>query len=345
MFLTLTCDSYGKVRTDGTPVDPDGYDYRRAARDAIHFGKLVDRFIQNLRRVAGYDVQYFASVEPQRRLAPHLHMAMRGTIPRADLRLIAAATYHHVWWPSTDQPVYIERYPEWDENAGAYLDPDTREPLVSWDEALDAIGDDDEPAHVVRFGPQVNAQGVLAGSPDADRCVNYLAKYLTKSIADCHDPGTDAQRAHVERLSAMLRYEPCSPMCANWLRYGVQPKNARAGMRPGCCRGKAHKRTHLGYGGRRVLVSRRWSGKTLAEHKQDRREWVAQLLGVDLKQDDTTAYVWQLAQPTDDDVPPITHRLMTAVAQRATWRQQIDAARAAPPPTPDLSAIDGREAA
>jgi hypothetical protein len=53
MFLTLTCDSYGRVNADGTPVDPDSYDYRRAARDAIHFPKLVDRFSQNLRRAVG----------------------------------------------------------------------------------------------------------------------------------------------------------------------------------------------------------------------------------------------------------------------------------------------------
>lgn len=26
MFLTLTCDGYGKVRDDGTPADPASYD-------------------------------------------------------------------------------------------------------------------------------------------------------------------------------------------------------------------------------------------------------------------------------------------------------------------------------
>lgn len=36
MFLTLTCDGYGKVTGDGTPVDPASYDYQRAARDALH---------------------------------------------------------------------------------------------------------------------------------------------------------------------------------------------------------------------------------------------------------------------------------------------------------------------
>jgi len=48
LFLTLTCPSYGKVTSDGTPADPDGYDYPRAARDALHFAALFDRFIQNL---------------------------------------------------------------------------------------------------------------------------------------------------------------------------------------------------------------------------------------------------------------------------------------------------------
>lgn len=106
LFLTLTLDSYGRVRSDGTPVDSDTYDFARAARDALHFSKLVDRFVQNLRRFVGYDVQYFAAVEPQRRLAPHLHMAIRGTISRAELRQVVAATYHQVWWPSTDRVVF-----------------------------------------------------------------------------------------------------------------------------------------------------------------------------------------------------------------------------------------------
>ncbi|WP_344409245.1 replication initiator, partial [Actinomadura nitritigenes] len=158
IFLTLTLDSYGRVRSDGTPVDPATYDYKRAARDALHFSKLVDRFVQNLRRFVGYDVQYFATVEPQRRLAPHLHMAIRGTISRAELRQVVAATYHQVWWPSTDRVVYSgDRLPVWDDAAGengGYLDPTTGEVLPTWDDALDAIGldDDAEPLHVMRFG-------------------------------------------------------------------------------------------------------------------------------------------------------------------------------------------------
>ena len=106
MFLTLTCPSYGRVESDGTPADPDPYDYQRAARDALHFAALFDRFVQNLRRFLGYDVQYFAAVEPQRRLAPHIHIAMRGTLSRTELRQVVAATYHQVWWPDTsDRPL------------------------------------------------------------------------------------------------------------------------------------------------------------------------------------------------------------------------------------------------
>jgi hypothetical protein len=42
----------------------------------------------NLRRYVSYDLQYFAAIEPQRGLAPHVHIAMRGTIARAELRRV-----------------------------------------------------------------------------------------------------------------------------------------------------------------------------------------------------------------------------------------------------------------
>jgi hypothetical protein len=242
MFLTLTCDSYGKVLDDGTPADPGSYDYTRAARDAIHFAALLDRFIQNLRRVLGYEAQYFGGVEPQKRLAPHIHLAVRGSVPRPLLRQVLAATYHQVWWPSTDTIRFAgDQLPVWDEGSGNYLDPATGELLQAWDDALDAIGPADQPQHVARFGAQFDAEGVLAGSKDANRCIGYLTKYLTKQVAECHVPETDAQQAHADRLAKALRYEPCSPTCANWLRFGIQPKNARPGLIPGACKGKAHR--------------------------------------------------------------------------------------------------------
>ena len=97
--------------------------------------------MQNLRRYLGYEVQYFAAVEPQRRLAPHVHIAMRGTVSRAELRRVLAATYHQVWWPSTTTVKYDgDELPVWDEATGNYLDPATGEVLPTWDQALDAIG-------------------------------------------------------------------------------------------------------------------------------------------------------------------------------------------------------------
>ncbi len=307
MFLTLTCDSYGRVHKDGTPVDPASYDYRRAARDAIHFPKLIDRFWQNLRRAVGWDVQYFATLEPQRRLAPHLYAAIRGTVPRAMLRLVAAATYHQVWWPSADRPVYDDhRLPVWDDTAGGYVDPDTGTPLLSWEDALDGIGEDDEPAHVVRFGPQLRADGVTANTATTGRMIGYLTKYLTKSLDACHDIASDPQRRHVDRLADALRHEPCSPTCANWLRYGIQPRNARPGLVPGRCKGKVHRREALGFGGRRVLVSRRWSGKTLTDHRHDRVAFIrAQLETLGHTGDGpagepaTDRTAWQLLRPGD----------------------------------------------
>jgi hypothetical protein len=326
LFVTLTCPSYGRVCQDGTPADPDGYDYTQAARDALHFAALFDRFIQNLRRFTGYDLQYFAAIEPQRRLAPHIHIAIRGTISRAELREVIAATYHQVWWPCTDTIEYdSNRLPAWDENIGTYLDPDTGEILPTWDQALDAITGQDEPQHVTWFGERFDAQGVLAGSPDASRCIGYLTKYLTKHVSDCHQAASDAQAAHAARLADALRYEPCSPTCANWLRYGIQPKNARPGLRPGSCKGKAHRREYLGYAGRRVLVSRKWSGKTLADHRADRKAWLTGMLG--LPATDPRRYTWEQVKPGDLDHMPNGQRLLHVVADRIQWQTALEQAR------------------
>lgn len=360
MFVTLTLPSYGPVHTDdGTPLDPDRYDYRSAARDAIHIPKLLDRWVQNFRRVAGYDAQYFATLEPQRRLAPHAHIAIRGTIPRALLAQVTAATYHQVWWPPTDTVVYDDPLP-WDDDLGGYYDPATGAALPTWDEALDTLDHDAtsepaEPLHVLRFGAQLDVKGLLAGTPEADRRIGYLCKYLTKHVSGCHgDDLTDRQIAHIDRLHAELRHEPCSPTCANWLRYGIQPKNARPGLQPGYCRGKAHTREHLGLGGRRVLVSRRWSGKTLADHRWDRRAFVAAALSHLTGLPGTDSDETQLAELTDsyrsleapgrlewrpahrdDPIPSQSTRLLHAIARRHKWRAHYERALALARGEPD----------
>ena len=46
LFVTVTLDSYGRVLADGSPINPAEYDYKRAAKDAIHFSKAIDRLVQ-----------------------------------------------------------------------------------------------------------------------------------------------------------------------------------------------------------------------------------------------------------------------------------------------------------
>jgi hypothetical protein len=184
MFITLTLPSYGReVRGEGVPVDPGRYDYRRAALDAMHFSKLVDRWVQNLRRGAGFKVQYFAAIEPQRRLAPHVHVAMRGAIERRVIRQVTRGTYFQLWWPSFDVPLYVHRSPVFLD--GIYCDPDTHQELKTWEQALAELDQDTDarPAHMMRLGAQVDVKGILAGSADADRTIGYLTKYLAKSMA------------------------------------------------------------------------------------------------------------------------------------------------------------------
>jgi hypothetical protein len=372
MWLTLTLDSYGPVhsipqsrpcpcrrRHDsddpllGTPVNPNTYDYRRAAWDAVHFPRLLDRMWQNLRRAAGWNVQYAGCVEPQRRLAPHAHFAIRGTIARSLLEMVATATYHQVWWPAADHLRYTpDRPPVFDADAETWVDPDTHAPLTTWGAALDALDDDPdaEPAHVVRFGPQVKAKGVDPGSKDVERTIGYITKYVTKAAADCHTTTSDPQRDHADRLWRELRVTPCSDRCANWLLYGVQPKKAHGKLRPGHCKGKVHQKTTLGIGGRRVLVSRNWSGKTLADHRADAHAWVKALLGVSVTADDSppadhqqvapSPFAWEMARHGDPDLPPLEHRLLRAISQRIQRRAQLSAARqrAGTDPPADVSA-------
>ncbi len=376
MLVSLTLGSYGPVHSSvrrgaylvpcecgsrhgerdellGTPIDPGTYDYRRAALDAIHFAKVLDRWWQNLRRAAGFNVQYAGCVELQRRLAPHAHFAIRGTIPRRLLKQVAAATYHHVWWPPFDKPAFtVDRPPVWDAEQGTYVDPRSGESLPTWDQALtDLDAEDARPAYVAKLGT-IDARGVNADQRDAERSIRYITKYVTKDLTEQAAPRGDAQQAHFDRLHAELATLPCSPNCANWLLYGVQPDKVKPGLVPGRCTGKVHQTHTLGFTGRRVLVSRQWSGKTLTDHRADNRAWVRAILAGDLDghddQADTDAeqadgpprYRFELARPDDPDVPPVQHRILRAISTRIRWRQALDAARARTKDRPDaLSAM------
>ncbi|KGN31139.1 replication initiation protein [Knoellia sinensis KCTC 19936] len=343
MFITLTLPGYGRILPGkGFPSDPTRYDYRRAALDALHFSKLLDRWFQNLRRCAGYKVQYFGAVEAQRRLAPHFHVATRGAIPRKVIKDVTKATYVSIWWPAMDEPKYVAELPCWD--GMDYLDPHTGIPLKTWGAAMEELERDPDarPAHIVRFGKQVDAKGLIAGTPDTDRTVRYLTKYLTKALAETYandDHVEHAYDVHMDRLWNEVRFLPCSRDCANWLRYGIQPRTVGPGLEPGWCPSKAHSREHLGLGGRGVLVSRGWSGKTLAGHRADRSEVVRQALkeaGMEMATADRMA-----AQVVDENgnarfewaaVIPGTgtkaHLLMATILERRRWREDYERARA-----------------
>ncbi|MGY1869829.1 replication initiator [Nocardia gipuzkoensis] len=342
MMVTLTMPSYGSINqdgaadaegkpcSDGSPRRPDEYDYARAARDIVFFSKLVDRWIQNLRRCVGYDVQYFATVEPQKRGAPHLHLLLRGVISREILRMVTAATYHQVWWPHFDpeNEVYSgEKMPVWDYRAMTFVDPDSGQPLTGWDDALDVLDavDDLEPAYTVRFGERMDPghmKGYIPGQK-ADRAIGYVTKYLTKSISEVLETESTRTAIHYDRLHAELQHTPCSPRCAVWLRYGIVPQGASDKTIPGKCKGKAHRRDTLGLPGRRVLVSRRWSGKTLPDHKADRAEFVRQLLAsVGIHKPDTSHLIIRPVEPGDQSAPPRDHLILAAIAQRTKWRAE-----------------------
>ncbi|WP_405115091.1 hypothetical protein OG559_11695 [Micromonospora sp. NBC_01405] len=70
-------------------------------------------------------------------------------------------------------------------------------------------------------------------------------------------------------------------------------------------------------------------------HRTDAEAWVRNLLGVTVPSDDAPpagpdgppAFAWELARPDDPDIPPLRHRLLKALSQRAQWKAALLAAR------------------
>ena len=219
--------------------------------------------------------------------------------------------------------------------------------MPTWDQALDDLDNDPtaQPAHVIRLGRQLDYQGIIATSEhQISKAIGYLTKYLVKDIGEIYggpDDTSPAQLDHMATLHRHVRLLPCSPECANWLRFGVQPKDAEAGMRPGECPTKAHDRHHLGLGGRRVLVSRQWTGKTLTEHKADRAAIVRATLaeaGIQAPDTDrcsatvtdadgTARYAWSPVDREDDDVPTYRRVMADSIAEAVRWRTDYERAK------------------
>ena len=72
-----------------------------------------------------------------------------------------------------------------------------------------------------------------------------------------------------------------------------------------------------------MLVSRKWSGKTLADHRADRQEWLLRTLGVSAT--DPARYAWEpcLTQDHMDHA----RRMLHVVADRFRWQTALAEAR------------------
>ncbi len=121
-------------------------------------------------------------------------------------------------------------------------------------------------------------------------------------------------------------------------------------MTPRQCKSKAHQLEHLGIAGRRVLVSRKWSNKTLDDHRIERAAFVRQLLeqaGIKPSYGpDDGPYLWERPAPTDPDIPPRPLLLLRAVAERQRWKAEYTAAQlAANGPSPETNRSATEEAA
>jgi ketosteroid isomerase-like protein len=143
--------------------------------------------------------------------------------------------------------------------------------------------------------------------------------------------------------------------------HGTQPRSPGPGLIPGHCPSKAHDREHLSLGGRRVLVSRGWSGKTLAQHRADRRTVVEQVLiaaGIEpetvdrmaadtLTADGRPRFVWEEVPVTNADWTAVVIASLRGHRRRRDQYESAEKALAtgSDPPVDKRSAITPPSAA
>jgi hypothetical protein len=184
---------------------------------------------------------------------------------------------------------------------------------------------------------QVRLLGIAAGACRA-RCGGFrVSAELAIRIAVRRGPAVAAGCAIVGwfRAARLARGR-----CGGLLR----ASGRRPGLVPGLCRGKAHRHENLGYAGRRVLVSRKWSGKTLADHRADRKAWLTAMLDLPADDNDAERYSWERVDPADPDYLPATQRLLHVLADRSRWRTALAEARRKADRDPAEHPTDGRAA-
>jgi hypothetical protein len=93
-----------------------------------------------------------------------------------------------------------------------------------------------------------------------------------------------------------------------------------------------------------VLVSRKWSGKTLADHRGDRKAWLLDMLGLP-GPDDTGRYHWEKVTPQDQDFMTHGRRMLHVLADRARWKAALAEANRRAEAPPGGSSATAKEAA
>lgn len=220
----------------------------------------------------------------------------------------------------------------------------------------DDLGDLDEHtpdpvrARLDRLDPDLEETGPSAGGDDSDGPGLHgqdddedAASSGARRRPRARTPEEQASAAHRAdhraRLVHALRFEPCSKRCTNWLRYGIHPHGARPGMRPGACKGKAHRPSHVGSGGRRVLTH---VLATLGDTDELRTHLAGKPTGSGAP---GGSIAWEKARPNDPDVAPAATRVYLAVARAISHRAVYQAAVAARDGTDDDSSATDTQAA
>ena len=192
-------------------------------------------------------------------------------------------------------------------------------------------------------GPRFDAQGVLAGSKDAGRCIGYLTKYLTKHVADCHETGTEAQRParRPARRRAALRAVLADVRELAALRHPAQERAS-----PGCGRATARARPTAATTSATPDAGS-WSPANGRARRSPTTAPTARPGCWPCSASPPTAptgTAWELVTPSDPDHMPMPRRLLHVLADRARWQAALtEARRRAQDATGDLSAT-GRAA-
>ena len=209
---------------------------------------LLDRFWQNLRRAEGWNIQYFGCVEPQRRLAPHAHFAIRGTIPRGMLRAgrrrdlppgVVASTRRRALprrpaarsgtaTPSVGRPGHRRAAADLGRGAGR----PRRRP-------------DAEPAHVARFGAAGRRQGVARRHPDAerhDRLHHEVPDQVRRRMPPGHRRPADGRTS--TGCGTNCGHAVLDPVRELAAATASSPRTRTAGCGPGHCKGKSPPARH-----------------------------------------------------------------------------------------------------